>query len=93
MNKKHIVCLYIRIRKSQNSRKYYLPRIHIFRQCKELLIQSNEAPAPASATEGDDPLGFLRTQPQFAQMRTLVQQNPSLLPAVLQQLGEIVPPS
>jgi len=53
--------------------------------------QSTDAPATAGGTEGGDPLGFLRTQPQFAQMRTLVQQNPSLLPAVLQQLGSTNP--
>jgi len=52
--------------------------------------QAEDSPAQVSG-DGEDPLGFLRTQPQFAQMRTLVQQNPSLLPAVLQQLGATNP--
>ncbi|KAK5856796.1 hypothetical protein PBY51_008366 [Eleginops maclovinus] len=52
------------------------------------------APAPASGpteapslVEGENPLAFLRTQPQFLHMRTAIQQNPALLPALLQQLG------
>ncbi|KAJ3599832.1 hypothetical protein NHX12_033786 [Muraenolepis orangiensis] len=32
-------------------------------------------------------LMFLRNQPQFQQMRQIIQQNPALLPALLQQLG------
>ncbi|RXM95204.1 UV excision repair protein RAD23-like B, partial [Acipenser ruthenus] len=32
-------------------------------------------------------LTFLRNQPQFQQMRQIIQQNPALLPALLQQLG------
>ena len=43
-------------------------------------------PAP-----GEDPLAFLRTQPQFAQMRTLLQQNPTLLAPLLQQLAQSNP--
>ncbi len=36
---------------------------------------------------GENPLAFLRTQPQFLHMRQAIQQNPGLLPALLQQLG------
>ncbi|KAK9535694.1 hypothetical protein VZT92_008061 [Zoarces viviparus] len=51
-----------------------------------------QAPAPGpteapSLAEGENPLAFLRTQPQFLHMRTAIQQNPTLLPALLQQLG------
>ncbi|XP_054616555.1 RAD23 homolog A, nucleotide excision repair protein a [Dunckerocampus dactyliophorus] len=43
-----------------------------------------EAP---SLAEGENPLAFLRTQSQFLHMRQAIQQNPALLPTLLQQLG------
>ncbi|XP_033857570.3 UV excision repair protein RAD23 homolog B [Acipenser ruthenus] len=51
--------------------------------------QPAERPAPAGSGDvsSSNPLQFLRNQPQFQQMRQIIQQNPALLPALLQQLG------
>ncbi|KAM3938377.1 UV excision repair protein RAD23 homolog B isoform 2-T2 [Leptodactylus fuscus] len=42
---------------------------------------------PCTPSTGGNPLDFLQNQPQFQQMRQIIQQNPSLLPALLQQIG------
>lgn len=49
------------------------------------------ARTPTGGSAGGDPLAFLRNQPQFAQMRTLLQQNPALLAPLLQQLAQSNP--
>ncbi|XP_043952463.1 UV excision repair protein RAD23 homolog B isoform X1 [Gambusia affinis] len=40
-----------------------------------------------STTAGTSPLDFLRNQPQFQVMRQVIQQNPVLLPTLLQEIG------
>lgn len=61
---------------------------------EEMSDNESQRPAEAGSTPslgGDDPLAFLRSQPQFAQMRALLQQNPSLLAPLLQQLAQSNP--
>lgn len=38
--------------------------------------------------QGESGIEFLRSQPQFRELRRLVQQNPQTLPQLLQQIGQ-----
>jgi len=49
------------------------------------------ATTPSSETATDNPLHFLRNQEMFHQMRQLLQRDPGMLNAVLQQLGQSNP--
>ena len=40
---------------------------------------------------GENPLAFLREHEMFNQIRTVIQQNPNMLPAMLQQIGQSNP--
>ncbi|KAM7011920.1 LOW QUALITY PROTEIN: UV excision repair protein RAD23 homolog B-like [Tautogolabrus adspersus] len=52
-----------------------------------LVSGSQSLTAAGDSVSTGNPLEFLRNQPQFQQMRQIIQQNPALLPALLQQLG------
>ncbi|MBN3317112.1 CALR protein, partial [Atractosteus spatula] len=54
---------------------------------RELIPSLNLWLNTGAVPSSGNPLEFLRTQPQFQQMRQIIQQNPALLPALLQQLG------
>ena len=48
------------------------------------------APSAAASTD-ENPLDFLRNQEEFQQMKRLLQQNPSMLSALLQHIGQSNP--
>ena len=60
-------------------------------ESEEMSGDEGRAGESGTVPAGEDPLSFLRSQPQFAQMRALLQQNPSLLAPLLQQLAQSNP--
>ena len=51
-------------------------------------VERSGAAAVETSGGEENPLEFLRSQPQFQQMRQVIQQNPQLLNAVMQQIGQ-----
>ena len=53
--------------------------------------ETPSTPASAAASTDENPLAFLRNQEEFQQMKRLLQQNPSMLSALLQHIGQSNP--
>ena len=49
------------------------------------------APSETSGGSNENPLAFLRNQEEFQQMKRLLQQNPNMLSALLQHIGQSNP--
>ena len=49
------------------------------------------APTETSGGSNENPLAFLRNQEEFQQMKRLLQQNPNMLSALLQHIGQSNP--
>ena len=57
-----------------------------------MLLQAGAGTEAASVPgAGENPLAFLREHEMFNQIRTVIQQNPNMLPAMLQQIGSSNP--
>lgn len=50
-----------------------------------------EEPAGQAEAEGESPLAFLLQNPMFLQIRQMIQQNPAILPGLLQQIQQTNP--
>lgn len=50
-----------------------------------------DAPREGSGAISDNPLAFMLDNPMFLQLRTMIQQNPAILPQLLQQLQQTNP--
>lgn len=53
--------------------------------------QASSSTTPSTGARSDNPLAFLLDNPMFLQLRTMIQQNPAILPQLLQQLQQTNP--
>ena len=54
-------------------------------------VEEGNDPHQVNHGDDDNPLEFLRNDPQFLQLRSAIQQNPGLLPPLIEQIGQANP--